>query len=107
MRGQAMALQVAVTRARNQGASIAVPGAGASVSPGATTSATATARVCAPTRMRAQEDNPNQPCAGLSRVHGQGGVDRAAPAVMVTVIVIVQQPDPAADDGGLPTFIDR
>ena len=62
-------LQVAVTPARTR-ATITSRASPAEASDGAMTSATDTARVCSPTRIRTQEDSPNQPCAGLSSVQG-------------------------------------
>ena len=62
-------LQVAVTPARTS-ATMRSRASGADSSEEATTSATDTARVCSPTRIRKQEDSPNQPWAGLSSVQG-------------------------------------
>ena len=69
-------LQVAVTPARTR-ATIRSRTVSAPDSVGTMTSATDTARVDSPTRIRAAEDSPNQPWAGLSRVHGCSAVSTA------------------------------
>ena len=70
-------LQVAVTPARTRATIRSRTVSAAPDSDGAMTSATDTARVDSPTRIRAAEDSPNHPWAGLSRVHGCAAVSTA------------------------------